>query len=169
MRKLTAALVLGILTQCSLTKAQSSPPKKWDWRAVIYAEVGDIEKIEGNKRTKLGKDERGDVFLFAGEYIVHLKPLATLTGNFDAALHPEIGVRVYMGRGGRSSMISRAPAVGAKVIALIGFDMAEYQVSRLDVELLHGRPAMFEVTNFEDPQVKQVIELLRKERAKNEP
>jgi hypothetical protein len=179
MRKLTVAVVLGLLIQGATVKAQTDPLKnwrelpsrKWQQLAVLYAEMGEVEKIEQGKRVKLSKEERASERLRG--CVIHLKPLATLTGNFDCALHDDLPVNAYIFNGQlQETDLRRLPPEGARVIVFVQLDLdsGKYSVPHSAVDFFpkderYNRPGLFPVESFEDPKVNEVIETLHKLRS----
>lgn len=179
MHKSAVIAIAFLLLQGTVLKAQEDPLKEWrelpahKWQqlAVLYAEVGDAEKLVDGKRVKLTEKDRTKESL--GDCYIQLKPLATLTGNFDCALHKEFVVHASIRGFGlqlQPSDIPRVPGEGAKVIVLVHWRSGKYNVRQDSVAFFpkneeNNRPALCPVENFEDPKVKEVIEALRKIRA----
>jgi hypothetical protein len=145
-------------------------PQFWsnDGAFVVYGQVLDVRK-ESADRT--------------GELLI--RPIATLSGDFDSAKSGDIPVTVLMGRGVAFYSILGAPTNGSKIIAVI--TRVPANVSNTNTAYLHipnsfvncfpidpkwkaigidGRPPLFEVTGFDDPKVTETIENLRKLRGK---
>ena len=101
---------------------------------------------------------------------IQLSPLATLAGRFDAAYMGEIEALATIGI--PVSAIAKVPAKGTKVIVILNRvmnkpDHLEYQIPNASIDALPiigqgRRPAIVEVTSFDDPKVTETIENLRK-------
>ncbi len=116
----------------------------------------------------------------AGSYTISIKPLASLSGAFDCAAEPNLSAYALFGSP-KISAISDAPRPGSRIIILIQETVVEKNLSGrqpLRFEVPNGdiaffpkekrdvRPAIFEVTGFDDPKVTETIENLRKLRGK---
>jgi hypothetical protein len=145
--------LLIVTAQFAIVGADGQPAEVWDSSAVLYAKVLSVE-------------QRGP-----HTYLICLKPLATLTGEFDSAyrgdvlIGPAIGSREF-------TDIEVVPAIGAKVVVLIdrsGQPIYTVRNGRAQFFPKNERgnaPCLFEVTGFDDPKVTETIENLRKLRGK---
>jgi hypothetical protein len=108
-----------------------------------------------------------------------VRPLATLSGELDSAMKDDIvaDTRIVGIIGG--GQLHEPPAKGAKVILLLCHrfqnDNDSYWIPSSNVSCFpksqqqpfpDARPALFEVTGFDDPKVTETIENLRKLRGK---
>jgi hypothetical protein len=133
---------------------------------VIYADVLDVKQETADR---------------AGELL--LRPIATLSGDFDSASSADISVSVAMGS--VYYAIISTPAKGSKVVVLVKRVPAIPNSASTDVlrvpnafvscfpvapewkaKGIEGRPPLFEVTDFDGPKVTETIENLRKLRGK---
>lgn len=152
---LTSIAVVLFATQIGSTRgATGEPPEYWHNAAVVYAEVTGAEK----------EPEHSD-----GRYIIRLNPIATLAGTLDPAFSGELSTRAEIGFG----QITEPPVKGNHVVALIELRREAHIPNgnvmffpEIPSSLLHHRPAIFEVTSFDDPKVQETIENLRKLRGK---
>ena len=127
---------------------------------VIYADVLDVKQETADR---------------AGELL--LRPIATLSGDFDSASSADISVSVAMGS--VYYAIITTPAKGSKVVVLVKRVPAIPNSASTDVlrvpnafvscfpvapewkaKGIEGRPPLFEVTGFDDQKVKETIENL---------
>jgi hypothetical protein len=110
----TLCIFLGMICQSAITDADF-----WPNAAVVYAEVLSVDRIVDGQPVRLTKEERLKSEL-KQRYVVNLKPIATLTGNCDAALQKEIAAETWIGRYSlHPSAILKPPADGTKVIVLV--------------------------------------------------
>ncbi|MGH7179526.1 MAG: hypothetical protein ACREJC_19275, partial [Tepidisphaeraceae bacterium] len=98
-------------------------------------------------------------------------PAATLAGKFDASLHPRLNVRLQIG--GHGSSIKSAPALNARVMAVIstGNTWADEVVpSDWIVEsiclFMPNHSALVVIDGFDDPRVAETLKKIQAARAK---
>jgi hypothetical protein len=172
MLKSTFVGLLLCLTCFCGTCAFAGFPKDWDTQAVIYAEVEEVRTLENGMPRKISKQEYLSESL--GDVMISLRPLATLTGNLDAALHDKLIAAAHVGRTFSNSDILKAPSEGSKVVVFVHKYDGKYIITHGGVSFFpqdkrHRRSAIFEVTGFDDPRVKEVIETLHKLRPAKDP
>ncbi len=148
------AVILAIAGSTAVKGADGSDPQLWESANVLYAEVVNVQHIVGI------------------EYRIALRPIATLSGTFDPALHSEI--LAYASIGDQwidGSLIRKVPEKGAKVVVLV--ERLSSPPSQPDTYGIPNGPLNFgsgvgliEVTGFEDPKVTEMIESVRKIRGK---
>ena len=127
---------------------------------VVYAEVKNVQQTEGPS------------------HIIKLDPLSTLMGDLDPSM--EVSISAAVSIGGNVSEIAEPPPVGAKVICLLSRVTSKTRRDNIRFTITNGvmthfpkqingkeSPAMFIVSGFDDPKVKETIENLRKYRAKD--
>ncbi len=126
----------------------------WEHVAVVYAEVLDAKQQDDSP----------------SKWKLRLRPLATLTGHFDAAENDDLEAMALM-RNFAVSHIVNVPVKGTKVIALLGgvgvanddlYSIPPGDAVITPVNENGDRPCLFEVTGFDDPKVTETIENLRK-------
>ena len=132
----------------------------WDTAAVLYAEVTEIHEL-GHSR-----------------YMIRLTPFATLTGGIDSATSAsltatatiasiQITVIPKVPENGRKVIVLLQPATAIPGVPLQHSQPREYTIPNGNIMFLPkndrtDRPALFEVTGFDDPKVTETIENLRK-------
>ncbi len=170
-------VLLGIsflVSICRVIVEDGSPPELWQNAAVLYAEVQSTKL--NNEEIPNKSDKHPGGALQNADYSIRIKPIATLTGNFDSAREQDIEIQTQVF--GTAVMdqgaIHQVPANHAKIIVMIKWnDSASDRKNRVptwDVRFFpqdtnKNRPALFEVTGFDDPKVTETIENLRKLRA----
>lgn len=123
-------------------------PTAWRASAVVYADI-------------IGYEATGTA---------RVRPIATLTGNLDAAYVSDIDAEIHFGD---KSAIRERPHVGVKALVLLKRDEAgKYSIPDTPVDYFpaddHGNhPAYFEVLGFDNEDVDKVIENVRSLRAKD--
>ena len=163
----TLSIVLAFASQFPVIMIDGSYPDLWKRAAVLYAEILDVKKVPDPP----GKQQGGEY----GEYTVRVRPLATLTGDFDSALRADIPlhVSIVIPATMSSSSIENIPPAGKRIVVMTMWNddtpQRRYDVTNSKVTFLPstdgGYPALFEVTGFDDPKVTETIENLRKLRA----
>jgi hypothetical protein len=148
--------IVSIASHCGIgdVATEGTLERYWKIAAVMYADVVSVEKGE---------------YGTLGEYVIQLKPLATLSGDFDSAFQGRVYAHAFVGG---NSMIKEPPMAGTKVIVLVSHaDAASSRIPDGSVTFFpeisnHHRPGIFPVTSFDDPKVTETIENLRKLRGK---
>jgi hypothetical protein len=131
------------------SQVDGKEPEVWERASVIYAAVTDVETNRPE------------------QYVIHLQPLATLTGKFDSAMFSEIEVPSDVSKTSGNTMIRDVPKRGMRVIVYVGND--QVHPSRIPAGPVFFMPdhlGLVEVTGFDDPKVTETIENLRKLRGK---
>jgi hypothetical protein len=155
--------IFGLASNYGVAWPEGNSAEYWRNAAVQYAEVLKVEAPEH------------------GMDIIHLKPLAVLTGTCDAAYQEEITANAWTGL--VVSKIAKPPVKGAKVLVVGSFNWTDNGKRYLFIpngdatffpeidrpnwpHPIKDRPCLFEVTGFDDPKVTETIENLRKLRGK---
>jgi hypothetical protein len=132
-------------------------PDDWSRSAVIYGELIEIERTGrvDNPRAKMGT------------YQCRLKPIAVLTGTFDAAQRSEVSIAFALGF--PLSDLEEHPQTGAKVVVWIQRNIDGFYGLRGRKPFFfpaknEWRPGMIEVKGLADPEVAVVVEQLCKRR-----
>jgi hypothetical protein len=160
------SVMCAFFNLCGTSYAAPGSPDYWNRAAVIYAEVVNVEEYHRPNSSE-----------GTGYSIVHLRPIAVLTGKFDAALTGEISAGAWIS-GPPATDIIGPISKGKKVIALLnlsednskrGFEIPNVGLRELfpKNEKFNAYPCLFEVAGFDDPKVTETIENLRN--AKKEP
>jgi hypothetical protein len=148
------AAILAIAGSCAVIGADGTDPRLWESGSVLYAEVVNVEHNVGNT------------------YRIALRPIATLSGSFDPAIHTEISTNASIGdQLVDGSLIRKVPEKSAKVVVLV-----QRLVSPPSQPNSYGIPngplnfgsgiGLVEVSGFDDPKVTEMIESVRKIRSK---
>ena len=111
------------------------------------------------------------------KYFTHhatLIPVATLTGTFDAALHPTLGVDFNCGT--LTTSIKNLPDEGSTVVAVIWMKdgVAKGSEGRTSVTstictFMPEQAAMAQVTGLSDPRITEVLKKIQAARLKGDP
>jgi len=115
----------------------------WDRGSVVYAEVASVEKNDGN-----------------GRAVLRLGILSSISGPLDAANVGELSADVWYGLIGTS--VRRLPEKGARVIAFVETRKdGTFLVPPSNLRFMPDFAAMFVVKNFDSPDVRKLINVLR--------
>jgi hypothetical protein len=149
--------MLSILSLLLLSMAIHNPDGEesrfWNHAAVVYAQITRVESVDPIRNT------------------IYFRPIATLTGDFDAAFQGERSASAAIGSA-ELTLIAKAPKKDAKVILLLDIIESRRLVIRngaapfLPKDDQGNRPCLIDVTGFDDPKVTETIENLRKLRGK---
>lgn len=141
--------LLAIASELAIIGTDGKAPDYWKNAAVLYAEVKEIDQLDG----ELPTHQR-----------VRMRPLAVFTGTFDAALRSEVTINLVVGHSMLSN-IPEAPSKGAKVVVLV-MQNHDGRFSTLNggvrfFPLNNGaRTAIFEVSGLGDSKVGELTKLL---------